>query len=84
MLLDRLFRGLPGHPAHPPLTDATIGMFVLATGLTLLGTFDVAPDKLGPAAWLALVGGLLVVAIGLAMIFDLLARLAILAGAGHP
>ena len=60
MLLDRLFRGLPGHPAHPPLTDATIGMFVLATGLTLLGTFDVAPDKLGPAAWLALVGGLLV------------------------
>jgi hypothetical protein len=28
-----VFRGLAGHPLHPPLTDATIGMFVLATGL---------------------------------------------------
>jgi hypothetical protein len=24
-----LIRGLPGHPLHPPLTDATIGTFVL-------------------------------------------------------
>jgi uncharacterized membrane protein len=61
-MLDRLFRGLPGHPAHPPLTDATIGMFVLATGLEVLGKFDVATGKIGPAAWLALIGGLLVAA----------------------
>jgi hypothetical protein len=27
---DVLVHGLPGHPLHPPLTDATIGMFVLA------------------------------------------------------
>lgn len=59
-MLERLFRGVPGHPAHPPLTDATIGMFVLASALTVLGKFDVAPDKLGPAAWLALIGGLAV------------------------
>jgi uncharacterized membrane protein len=59
-MLDRLLRGSPGHPAHPPLTDATIGMFVLASGLELLGSFDVAPVKLGPAAWLALIGGLVV------------------------
>lgn len=59
-MFERLFRGVPGHPAHPPLTDATIGMFVLASGLAVLGKFDVAPDKLGPAAWLALIGGLLV------------------------
>ena len=59
-MLERLFRGVPGHPAHPPLTDATIGMFVLASALAVLGKFDVAPDKLGPAAWLALVGGLVV------------------------
>ena len=59
-LVTRLLRGLPGHPAHPPLTDATIGMFVLATGLALLGKLGLAPDKLGPAAWLALVGGLVV------------------------
>src|SRR5919205_441492 len=30
-----LLHGLPGHPLHPPLTDATIGMFVLATGLAV-------------------------------------------------
>src|ERR1041384_5368369 len=57
-----LLHGLPGHPAHPPLTDATIGMFVLASGLSLLGKLDVAPEKLGPAAWLALIGGLIVAA----------------------
>lgn len=55
-----LIRGLPGHPSHPPLTDATIGMFVLAAGLSVLGRVGVAERKLGPAAWLALIGGLLV------------------------
>jgi hypothetical protein len=30
-LLAELLHGKPGHPAHPRLTDATIGMFVLAT-----------------------------------------------------
>jgi uncharacterized membrane protein len=55
-------RGLPGHPSHPPLTDATIGMFVLATALSVLGRFGLAEGKLGPASWLALVGGLLVAA----------------------
>jgi uncharacterized membrane protein len=58
----KLLHGLPGHPAHPPLTDATIGMFVLASGLEVLGKLDVAPGKLGPAAWLALIGGLIVAA----------------------
>jgi uncharacterized membrane protein len=59
-MLARLLHGPPGHPAHPPLTDATIGMFVLAGGLIVLGKCGVAPDKLGPAAWLALIGGLIV------------------------
>jgi uncharacterized membrane protein len=57
-----LIRGLRGHPLHPPLTDATIGMFVLAAGLSVLGKLGVAEGKLGPAAWLALVGGLIVAA----------------------
>jgi uncharacterized membrane protein len=59
-LFSRLVHGPPGHPAHPPLTDATIGMFVLASGLAVLGKAGVAPDKLGPASWLALIGGLAV------------------------
>jgi uncharacterized membrane protein len=37
-------------------------MFVLATGLTVLGKLGIAEGKIGPAAWLALVGGLLVAA----------------------
>jgi len=53
-----LIRGLRGHPSHPPLTDATIGMFVLASGLAVLGKAGVAEGKLGPAMWLALIGGL--------------------------
>ena len=61
-MIGRLLHGPEGHPAHPPLTDATIGMFVLATGLAVLGKLGVAEGKLGPAAWLALIGGLLVAA----------------------
>jgi uncharacterized membrane protein len=57
-----LIHGLRGHPLHPPLTDATIGMLVLATGLAVLGKAGLAEGKLGPAAWLALVGGLIVAA----------------------
>lgn len=58
--LERLFRGIPGHPLHPPFTDATIGMFVLATALTVIGSLGAIEDKAGPAAWLALIGGLIV------------------------
>lgn len=57
-----LVRGLPGHPLHPPLTDATIGMFVLATGLSVIGALGAIEDQAGPAAWLALIGGLIVAA----------------------
>jgi hypothetical protein len=28
MKLSYLWRGLPGHPLHPPLTDATIGTLI--------------------------------------------------------
>jgi uncharacterized membrane protein len=55
-----LLHGLPGHPLHPPLTDATIGMFVLATGLAVLGALGALGDAAGTGCWLALVGGLIV------------------------
>lgn len=61
-IANRLLRGAPGHPVHPPLTDVVVGMFVLASGLALFGKLGVAPSKLGPAAWLAIVGGLLAAA----------------------
>src|ERR671938_1590756 len=55
-----LLHGLPGHPLHPPLTDATIGMFVLAAGLALIGALGAIEDEAGRACWLALIGGLIV------------------------
>src|SRR4051794_8912158 len=55
-----LLYGPPGHPLHPPLTDATIGMFVLATGLAVLGALGAIEDAVGKACWLALVGGTIV------------------------
>jgi uncharacterized membrane protein len=57
---DVLVHGLPGHPLHPPLTDATIGMFVLATGLAVIGKAGAIPDAAGKGCWLALIGGLAV------------------------
>ena len=55
-----VLHGLEGHPLHPPLTDATIGMFVLATGLAVIGAFGAIEDAAGKACWLALIGGLIV------------------------
>lgn len=55
-----LMRGLPGHPLHPPLTDATIGMFVLAAGLAIIGKAGAIQLAAAKGMWLALIGGLIV------------------------
>jgi uncharacterized membrane protein len=55
---DVLVHGAPGHPLHPPLTDATIGMFVLATALAIIGATGAIQEAAGKGCWLALVGGL--------------------------
>jgi uncharacterized membrane protein len=54
-----LIRGLPGHPLHPPFTDATIGMFTLAAGLGIIGFAGLIEEPAGKAMWLALIGGLI-------------------------
>ena len=59
-MLSRLLHGTPGHPAHPPLTDATIGMLVLATGLSVVGAAGWIQAAASKGAWLALIGGLAV------------------------
>lgn len=61
-VLQTLLHGPRGHPAHPPLTDATIGMFVLAGGLGVIGAIGWIASAAGPAMWLALIGGLIVAA----------------------
>jgi len=55
-----LLRGLPGHPIHPPLTDATIGAYTVATAFVVLGGLGVSEANMATAWWLALVVGLVV------------------------
>jgi uncharacterized membrane protein len=58
MKLSYLWQGLPGHPIHPPLTDATIGVYTLATIAAVLSKLGVAEHGFAQAWWLALVVGL--------------------------
>lgn len=53
-----LIHGLPGHPLHPPLTDATIGAYTFATVAAVLSKLGVAEHAFAQAWWLALVIGL--------------------------
>jgi uncharacterized membrane protein len=45
---------------HPPLTDATIGMLVLATALAIIGAAGGIKEQAAHGCWLALIGGLIV------------------------
>ena len=54
-----LFRGLPGHPLHPPLTGATIGAYTFATVAGVASKTGVAEHGFARAWWLALVFGLI-------------------------
>jgi uncharacterized membrane protein len=53
-----LLKGPPGHPLHPPLTDATIGIYTFATVSAVLSKLGVADHAFAQAWWLALVVGL--------------------------
>jgi uncharacterized membrane protein len=59
MKLSYLIRGLPGHPLHPPLTDATIGAYTAATVMGLASIVGVAENGAAHGWWLALVVGLI-------------------------
>ncbi len=53
-----LVKGFPGHPLHPPLTDATIGAYTFATAAAVLSKVGIADHAFAQAWWLALVVGL--------------------------
>lgn len=53
-----VLRGIPGHPAHPPLTDLAIGMYTLAAALAIVGALGWIEDAAGKGMWLALLGGI--------------------------
>jgi uncharacterized membrane protein len=61
--LKYLVQGLPGHPLHPPLTDATIGTYTFAAIASVLSKLGVAEETFATAWWLALVVGLAITAL---------------------
>ena len=60
MKLGYLIRGLPGHPLHPPLTDATIGIYTFATVAAFLDVLGISDHDAAKGWWIALVVGLVV------------------------
>jgi uncharacterized membrane protein len=56
--LSYLWRGLPGHPIHPPLTDAVIGVYTFATVAALADVTGLSDDAATHGWWLALLTGL--------------------------
>ena len=60
MKLSYLWRGLPGHPIHPPLTDAAIGTYTFATVMAVVDVVGLAEQNAAKAWWLALIVGLIV------------------------
>lgn len=58
MKLSVLWRGLAGHPIHPPLTDVTIGIYTLAAAMAVLSRLGVSEQNTATVWWIALVSGL--------------------------
>ena len=54
-----LVRGLPGHPSHPPLTDATIGTYTFAVVAATADVLGISDNAATHGWWLALLAGLL-------------------------
>ena len=55
-----LVRGFPGHPSHPPLTDASIGAYSVGVAMLILGALGVETTEMAHGALLAISGGLIV------------------------
>jgi uncharacterized membrane protein len=54
-----LVRGIPGHPLHPPLTDATIGTYTFATIAAFLDVVGITKQNGAIGWWVALIIGLI-------------------------
>jgi uncharacterized membrane protein len=60
MKISYLVKGFPGHPLHPPLTDATVGLYTGATAFAVLSKLGVNEENTVHGWWLLLVVGLVV------------------------
>jgi uncharacterized membrane protein len=54
-----LVKGFPGHPSHPPFTDASIGAYTVGVVMLVLGALGVEEEQMAHGALLAISGGLL-------------------------
>jgi uncharacterized membrane protein len=55
--LSYLWRGLPGHPIHPPLTDVTVGAYTFGTIMAVIQVLGITERNGAYAWWLALLVG---------------------------
>ncbi len=55
-----LATGLPGHPTHPPLTDATLGTYTFAVAAATADVLGISENAATHGWWLALLAGLIV------------------------
>lgn len=51
-------KGWPGKPAHPPLTDASIGAYTVGVAMLVLGALGVEEEQMAHGSLLAIGGGL--------------------------
>jgi uncharacterized membrane protein len=56
--LSYLWKGLPGHPLHPPLTDVTIGTYTVATALAIADVTGASDKAAAEGWWLVILFGL--------------------------
>jgi uncharacterized membrane protein len=59
MKLSYLWHGLPGHPIHPPLTDAAIGAYTFAIAAATAQVLGITSHAGAYGWWIALVFGLI-------------------------
>jgi uncharacterized membrane protein len=59
MKLSYLWRGLAGHPIHPPLTDVTIGTYTFATVAAFAEVTGITENVGAWGWWIAVVVGLI-------------------------
>jgi uncharacterized membrane protein len=56
--LVELIKGWPGKPAHPPLTDASIGAYTVGVAMLVLGALGLEEEQMAHGSLLAIGGGL--------------------------
>ena len=57
-----LIKGFPGHPTHPPLTDASIGTYTVGVAMLVAGAAGLEEKQMAHGALIALSFGILLAA----------------------